>query len=74
MNIDDAIKLHGADAVFTAASAGECEVFEPLRAMGLEAYNISDATYIGQMVYDSMSQEEKDLLYREALADDPAAP
>lgn len=69
-----AIKIHGADAVFTASAAGECEDYEPLRAMGLEAYDISDADYIGTVVYDSMTPEEKEALYQEALADDPAVP
>ena len=48
--------------------------FEPLRAMDFEVYDISDAAYIGMTVYKSMTQEEKEALYKEALADDPLAP
>lgn len=47
-DIKKAIRIHGTDAVFTAA--GECEDFQPLRAMGLEVYDISDAAYIGMTV------------------------
>jgi hypothetical protein len=74
MNIEKAIQQYGADAVFTAAAAGACEDFEPLRAIGLEAYDISDADYIGQVVYKSMTPEEQDMLYQEAVASDPAVP
>jgi len=72
--IIEAIQKYGADAVLTASAAGECENFEPLRAMGIECYDISDVTYIGMTVYNSMTPEEKDVLYQEALADDPIGP
>lgn len=32
-DINKAIQKYGADAVFTAAAAGECEDYEPLRAI-----------------------------------------
>ena len=66
-DVEEAIKIHGTDAVFTASAAGACEDFEPLRAMGIEVYDISDAEYIGRVVYHSMTPEEKDQLYQEAL-------
>jgi hypothetical protein len=70
--IRTAIQEYGADAVFTAA--GACENLEPLRAMDLDVYDISDADYIGTVVYNSMTPEEKESLYQEALADDPLGP
>ena len=69
--IKTAIQLHGADAVFTTAAY---EDFKALKAMGIEAYDSSDADYITTIVYRSMTPEEKEALYQEALADDPLAP
>jgi hypothetical protein len=69
MTLDEAIKLHGADAVFTAASAGACENFEPLKAMGLHVDTIEAADQISTAVYRSMSAEEKAALYWEAAQD-----
>jgi hypothetical protein len=43
LTVDEAIQLHGADAVFTAASAEACEDFEPLEALGLHVDTIEDA-------------------------------
>ena len=65
--IKTAIRIHGADAVFTAAAY---ENFKSLKTMGLEAYEDSDADYITTIVYKSMTPEEKEALYQEALADD----
>lgn len=43
MDIEEAIQIHGTDAVFTASSAGACEDFEPLKAMGLQVDTIDAA-------------------------------
>ena len=69
--IKAAIRIHGADAVFTAAAK---EDFKLLKTMGIEAYDSSDAAYIGMTAYKSMTPEEKEALYQEALADDPLGP
>jgi hypothetical protein len=69
LEIKAAIKIHGPDAVFTAAAAGECEDFEPLRAMGLDVSTIREAEQISLSVYRQMSTEEKISLYWEANQD-----
>jgi hypothetical protein len=69
MEIKEAIQLYGADAVFTASSAGACEDYEPLRAMGLLVDTIDAADQIGDAVYDSMTAEEKATLHWEASQD-----
>lgn len=69
MDIKDAIRIYRADAVFTAASAGACEDFEPLRAMGLHVDTIEDAEQISLTVYRSMTAEEKAALHWEASQD-----
>ena len=59
MNIEEAIQIYGADAVFTAVSAGECEDFEPRKAMGLHIGTIDKAERISLTAYCSMTTEEK---------------
>lgn len=62
MNIQEAIRIHGADAVFTAASAGACEDYEPLRAMGLHIGSIDEAEQIS--LDDNQSNECQHNFYR----------
>ena len=62
-DIEKAIQIHGADAVFTAASAGECEDYEPLKALGLHIGTIDEAEEISLTVYRSMTAEEKAALH-----------
>ena len=69
MTVDEAIQKHGADAVFTAASAGACEDFEPLKVLGLYVDTIAEAEQISLTVYRSMSAEEKAALHWEASQD-----
>jgi hypothetical protein len=42
-DIEKAIQIHGANAVFAASAAGECEDYEPLRSMGLDVSTIDEA-------------------------------
>ena len=69
MTLDEAINLHGADAVYTAASAGACEDYEPLRTLGMHVDSIEAADHIGTVVYKNMSAEEKAALHWEASQD-----
>jgi len=68
-DIEEAIKIHGADAVFTASAARACEDYGPLRAMGLHVDTLDEADQIGDAVYDSMTTEEKAALHWEASQD-----
>lgn len=69
MTLEEAINLHGADAVYTAASAGACEDYEPLRTLGLHVDSIDAADQISTTVYRSMTAEEKAALHWEASQD-----
>jgi hypothetical protein len=69
MNIKESIQIHGADAVFTAAAAGTCEDYGPLRAMGLHICTIDEAEQISLTVYRHMTAEEKAALHWEASQD-----
>jgi hypothetical protein len=64
--IKKAIKIHGADAVFTAAAAGVCEGYEPLKAMGLHVDTIGDAEQIGIAAYEELTAKGKGAYYLEA--------
>ncbi len=68
-DIEKAIQIHGTDAVFTASSAGACEDYEPLRAMGLHVSTLDEAAQISLTVYRSMTAEEKAALHWEASQD-----
>ena len=69
MTTDEAIQLHGADAAFTAASAGECEDYAPLQALGLNIETIEGAERISLAAYQSLTVEEKAANYWEASQD-----
>ena len=68
-DIEEAIKIHGADAVFTASAAGACEDYEPLRALGLHVDTIGDAEQIGIAAYEELTAKEKGAYYWEARQD-----
>ena len=56
LTTDEAIKRHGAMAVFEAGAAGECEEYAPLQALvGLTAETIDDAERISRTAYDSLT-------------------
>ncbi len=63
---DEAILHHGAMKVFEAGAAGECEDYEPLRALGLDVETISDAELISLCDYGRLTVEEKAVNCREA--------
>ncbi len=66
MTIEKAIQKHGAMKVFEAAAAGECENFEPLKALGLDVSTIDDVEKISWAAQDRMTAEEKAALHWEA--------
>ena len=69
MTTDEAIKRHGAMAVFEAGAAGECEDYEPLQALGLSIETIGEAELISTAAYDRMSTEVRAALHWEASQD-----
>lgn len=67
--IDEAIQLHGGNAVFEASAYGESGDFAPLRKLGLSVEAMDEADEIGTIVYNAMSAEEKAALHWEASRD-----
>ena len=68
-DIEKAILNHGVHALFTSASAGACEDYEPLKAMGLDVNSIEEAEQVSRAVYGLMTAEEKAALHWEASQD-----
>lgn len=69
MTIQEAIQIHGADAVFEASACGESGDFKPLRKLGLHVETMDEADEIGTVVYNAMTAEEKAALHWEASQD-----
>ena len=46
MTVKEAIQKHGAMAVFEAGTAGECEDYAPLQALGLDVETKEEAERI----------------------------
>ena len=69
MTTDEAIKRHGAMAVFEDGAAGECEDYAPLKALGLDVGTIADAELISNAAHDRLTAEEKAANYWEATQD-----
>lgn len=67
--VEDAIKIHGAMAVFEAGAAGECEDYAPLQALGLDVETIEEAEQISRAAHDRLTVEEKATNYWEASQD-----
>ena len=69
MTLEEASRLHGADAVFETGAAGECEDYAQLKALGLDVETIADAELISNAAHDRLTVEEKAANYWEASQD-----